>query len=66
LVQQFHEIIYLDSNDYPQIIRVMIVFSLLECIYFNKTDYHNAFEDLKYQQSTKELAFGYLSYDLKK
>jgi para-aminobenzoate synthetase component 1 len=31
-----------------------------------KTDYHNAFEDLKqYQQSTKDWLFGYLSYDLK-
>ena len=31
-----------------------------------KTDYHNAFEDLKqYQQTTKDWLFGYLSYDLK-
>jgi para-aminobenzoate synthetase component 1 len=31
-----------------------------------KTDYHNAFEDLKqYQQQTKDWLFGYLSYDLK-
>jgi para-aminobenzoate synthetase component 1 len=31
-----------------------------------KTDYHNAFEDLKqYQQATKDWLFGYLSYDLK-
>ena len=31
-----------------------------------KTDYNNAFEDLKqYQQVTKDWLFGYLSYDLK-
>jgi len=31
-----------------------------------RTDYHNAFEDLRqYQQSTKDWLFGYLSYDLK-
>jgi len=31
-----------------------------------KTDFHNAFEDLKqYQQTTKDWLFGYLSYDLK-
>ena len=31
-----------------------------------KTDYNNAFEDLKqYQQQTKDWLFGYLSYDLK-
>ena len=31
-----------------------------------KTDFHNAFEDLKqYQQTTKDWLFGYLTYDLK-
>ena len=31
-----------------------------------KTDFHNAFEDLKkYQRTTKDWLFGYLSYDLK-
>ena len=31
-----------------------------------KTDFHNAFEDLKqYQQQTKDWLFGYLSYDVK-
>lgn len=31
-----------------------------------KTDFHNAFDDLKqYQQTTKDWLFGYLSYDLK-
>lgn len=64
--QQFREIIYLDSNDYPQ------NYSSYDCVLAAdaftsiKTDYHNSFEDLKqYQQSTKDWIFGYLSYDLK-
>ena len=64
--QQFREVIFLDSNDYPQ------QYSSYDCIFAAdaftsvKTDYHNAFEDLKqYQQTTKDWLFGYLSYDLK-
>ena len=64
--QQFREIIYLDSNDYPQ------AYSSYDCVVAAdaftsiKTDFHNAFEDLKqYQQTTKDWLFGYLSYDLK-
>jgi para-aminobenzoate synthetase component 1 len=33
-------------------------------LYVNKTDYHNAFEDLKQYQQIKKIG-GYLSYDLK-
>ena len=64
--QQFREIIYIDSNDYPQ------AYSSYDCVVAAdaftsiKTDFHNAFEDLKqYQQTTKDWLFGYLSYDLK-
>ncbi|SHN76205.1 para-aminobenzoate synthetase component 1 [Flavobacterium fryxellicola] len=64
--KQFREIIYLDSNDYPQ------QYSSCDCILAAdaftsiKTDFHNGFEDLKqYQQSAKDWIFGYLSYDLK-
>ena len=64
--QQFREVIFLDSNDYPQ------QYSSYDCIFAAdaftsvKTDYHNAFEDLKqYQQTAKDWLFGYLSYDLK-
>lgn len=64
--QQFREVIYMDSNDYPQ------GYSSYDCLLATdaftsiKTDYHNAFEDLKqYQQITKDWLFGYLSYDLK-
>ncbi|MSP84496.1 MAG: anthranilate synthase component I family protein [Flavobacteriaceae bacterium] len=64
--QQFREVVFLDSNDYPQ------KYSNYDCILavnaFTSitTDYHNAFEDLKqYQQKSKDWIFGYLSYDLK-
>jgi len=64
--QQFREVVFMDSNDYPQ------EYSSYDCILAAdaftsiKTDYHNAFEDLKqYQQISKDWLFGYLSYDLK-
>jgi para-aminobenzoate synthetase component I len=63
---QFREVIFLDSNNYPD------KYSNFDCVLavdeFTsiKTDYHNAFEDLKqYQQTTRDWLFGYLSYDLK-
>jgi para-aminobenzoate synthetase component 1 len=64
--QQFGEVVFLDSNahyhqysSYDYILAVDAFTSI-------KTDYHNAFEDLKqYQQQTKDWLFGYLSYDLK-
>jgi para-aminobenzoate synthetase component 1 len=64
--EQFREITFLDSNSFSD------EFSSFDCVLavdaFTsiKTDYHNAFEDLKqYQQATKDWLFGYLSYDLK-
>lgn len=64
--QQFREITFLDSNSFSN------EFSSFDCVLavdaFTsvKTDYHNAFEDLKqYQQTTRDWLFGYLSYDLK-
>ena len=64
--QNYREILFLDSNDYPQeyssydCILAVVAFTSI------KTDYQNAFEDLKqYQQTTKDWLFGYLSYDLK-
>lgn len=67
--QQFREIIFLDSNSkhntnqkyssYDSILAVDAFTSI-------KTDYHNAFEDLKqYQQTTRDWLFGYMTYDLK-
>ena len=64
--QQFREIIYLDSNDYPQDYSSYDCLVALDAFTSIKTDYHNAFEDLKqYQQTTRDWLFGYLSYDLK-
>ena len=64
--QTFREIAFLESNSFFD------EFSSFDCVLavdaFTsiKTDYHNAFEDLKqYQQTTKDWLFGYLSYDLK-
>lgn len=64
--QQYREVVFLDSNKYPQ--QYGSYDCVLACDAFTsiKTDYHNAFEDLKqYQQQAKDWLFGYLSYDLK-
>lgn len=64
--QQFREVIFLDSNDYPQQYSSYDCILAVDAFTSIKTDYHNAFEDLKqYQQITKDWLFGYLSYDLK-
>lgn len=64
--QQFREIIYLDSNDYPSQYSNYDCVLAVDAFTSIKTDYFNAFEDLKqYQQTTKDWIFGYLSYDLK-
>ena len=64
--QQFREIIYLDSNDYPQVYSSYDCIVAVDAFTSIKTDFHNAFEDLKqYQQSSKDWLFGYLCYDLK-
>jgi para-aminobenzoate synthetase component 1 len=64
--QQFREIAYLESNDYPQKYASYDCLLAADAFTSLKTDFLNAFEDLKqYQQSTREWLFGYLSYDLK-
>ncbi|MFV5702985.1 anthranilate synthase component I family protein [Flavobacterium sp. XS2P12] len=64
--QQFREVIFMDSNDYPQDYSSYDCILAVDAFTSIKTDYHNAFEDLKqYQQITKDWLFGYLSYDLK-
>ncbi len=64
--QQFQEVVYLDSNSYPQKYSSYDCVLAVDALTSIKTDYHNAFEDLKqYQQVTKDWLFGYLSYDLK-
>lgn len=64
--QQFREVIFLDSNSYPQQYSNFDCLLAVDAFTSLKTDYYNAFEDLKqYQQNTKDWLLGYLSYDLK-
>lgn len=64
--QQFREVIFLDSNSYPQQYSSFDCLLAVDAFTSLKTDFHNAFDDLKqYQQTTKDWLFGYLSYDLK-
>ena len=62
--QQFDEVIWLDSNQYPnQDYEALLAVEAFTAI---KTDAFDAFKDLEeYQQTTKDWIFGYLSYDLK-
>jgi para-aminobenzoate synthetase component I len=63
---QFREVVFLDSNNYPQKYKSYDCVLAIDAFTSIKTDYHNAFEDLKqYQSTTKDWLFGYLSYDLK-
>ncbi len=64
--QQFREVVFFDSNNYPDQYSSYDCVLAVDAFTSIKTDYHNAFEDLKqYQQITKDWLFGYLSYDLK-
>ncbi len=64
--QQFREIVFLDSNNYPDKYSSYDCVLAVDAFTSTKTDYQNAFEDLKqYQQTTRDWLFGYLSYDLK-
>ncbi|NBW28299.1 MAG: anthranilate synthase component I family protein [Flavobacteriaceae bacterium] len=64
--QQFREVIFLDSNDYPQKYSNYDCILAVDAFTSINTDFYNGFEDLKqYQQTSKDWIFGYLSYDLK-
>jgi para-aminobenzoate synthetase component 1 len=64
--QQFRELVFLDSNNYHQKQSSFDCVLAVDAFTSIKTDYHNAFEDLKqYQQQTRDWLFGYLSYDVK-
>lgn len=64
--QQFGEVVFLDSNDYNQKYSSFDCVLAVDAFTSFKTDYQNAFEELKqYQQQSKDWLFGYLSYDLK-
>lgn len=64
--QQYDEITFLDGNDHTEQSSVWDCLLAVDGFTSIKTDYYNAFEDLKvYQQTTKDWLFGYLSYELK-
>lgn len=64
--QQSREIVFLESNNYPQKYGTYDAVLAVDAFTSIKTDYYNAFEDLRqYQQQAKDWLFGYLSYDLK-
>ena len=64
--QQYDTIAFLDSNTYKQQYSSYDAILAVEEFTSIKTDYYQAFEQLKeYQSYTKDYLFGYLSYDLK-
>jgi para-aminobenzoate synthetase component 1 len=64
--QPYREIVFLDSNLGSQQYSDFDAALAIDAFTSLKTDFVNAFEDLKqYQQTTKDWLFGYLSYDLK-
>jgi para-aminobenzoate synthetase component 1 len=64
--QQFREVVFLDSNSHTQEYSSFDCILAVDAFTSLKTDFQNAFDDLKqYQQTTKDWLFGYLTYDLK-
>lgn len=67
--QQYREVCYLDSNivdNLDQKYKSYDCILAVDAFTSIKTDFQNAFDDLKqYQQSSKDWIFGHLSYDLK-
>jgi para-aminobenzoate synthetase component 1 len=63
---QYETIVFLDSNNYEQKYSSYDAILAVEEFTSIRTDYFDAFEQLKeYQSYTKDYLFGYLSYDLK-
>ncbi|WP_148783103.1 aminodeoxychorismate synthase component I [Aquimarina intermedia] len=64
--QQFEEVTWLDSNEYPQTYTSYDAILAVDAFTVLRTDETEAFAKLsEYQQTTKDWLFGYLSYDLK-
>ena len=64
--QQFHQIVYLDSNNYPQNYTSFDAVLAIDAHTEIRCNYCDAFRKLKkYKNNTKDFIFGYLSYDLK-
>jgi len=63
---QFEEIVWMDSNNYPQKTSNFDQILAVQAFTAIKTDAHGAFDRLReYQENTRDWIFGYLSYDLK-
>lgn len=64
--QQFEEVVWLDSNNYPDKYSSYDAVLAVEAFTAVQTDFHEAFEKFwEYQETTADWIFGYLSYDLK-
>ncbi|MBD0832718.1 aminodeoxychorismate synthase component I [Aestuariibaculum sediminum] len=64
--QQFEDVVWLDSNNYSQQYSQYDAVLAVDAFTSLKTDYINAFKELKdYQTQSKDWIFGYLTYDLK-
>lgn len=64
--QQYHEIVWLDSNNYQQKHSEFDAMLAVDAFTVLQTDYTNAFQKLdEYQRTTNDWIFGYLSYDVK-
>ena len=64
--QKFKTAVWLDSNNYLQTHSNFDAVLAVDPVSEIKSDYHQAFEQLKkYQSNTNDYIFGYLSYDLK-
>lgn len=63
---RFDEIVWMDSNNYPQKTSNFDQILAIQAFTAIKTDAHGAFDRLReYQETTSDWIFGYLSYDLK-
>lgn len=64
--QQCNEVVWLDSNDFPQNYTNYDAILAVDAFTLLKTDQYQAFDKLQeYQSITDDWLFGYLSYDLK-
>jgi len=64
--QQFQQIVYLDSNNYPQNYTSFDAVLAIDAHKEIESNYTNSFKKLKeFKNNTKDYIFGYLSYDLK-
>jgi para-aminobenzoate synthetase component I len=64
--QQFDDVVWLDSNNHKQAYSQYDAVLAIDAFTSLKTDYFDAFEQIKeYQKTTNDWLFGYLTYDLK-